>query len=237
VALETFAEELAHVRARIARAAERSGRAAGAVRLIGASKTVPAERLLEALALGLREFGENRVQEAEGKIPAVNAVQSPQGAVPRWHLIGHLQSNKARRAAALFDVVQSVDSPRIAQALDRHAADLDRRLEVLIEVNTSGEVQKSGVAPADALALMSEARKLSRLDVRGWMTVGPLVERPDDARPAYRVLARLLAQAQEAWPEAQLTELSMGMSGDYDVAIEEGATLVRIGSALFGARR
>jgi len=237
VALETFAEELAHVRARIARAAERSGRAAGAVRLIGASKTVPAERLLEALALGLREFGENRVQEAEGKIPAVNAVQSPQGAVPRWHLIGHLQSNKARRAAALFDVVQSVDSVKLAQALDRHAADLDRRLEVLIEVNTSGEAQKSGVAPADALALMSEARKLPRLDVRGWMTVGPLVERPDDARPAYRVLARLLAQAQEAWPEAQLTELSMGMSGDYDVAIEEGATLVRIGSALFGARR
>ena len=237
MALETFAEELAHVRARIARAAERSGRAAGAVRLIGASKTVPAERLLEALALGLREFGENRVQEAEGKIPAVNAVQSPQGAVPRWHLIGHLQSNKARRAAALFDVVQSVDSVKLAQALDRHAADLDRRLEVLIEVNTSGEAQKSGVAPADALALMSEARKLPRLDVRGWMTVGPLVERPDDARPAYRVLARLLAQAQEAWPEAQLTELSMGMSGDYDVAIEEGATLVRIGSALFGARR
>jgi len=235
VALETFAEQLAHLRARIARAAEQSGRPASAVRLVGASKTVPAERLIQAIALGLREFGENRVQEAETKIPAVHLVQSAQGAPPRWHLIGHLQSNKARRAAALFDVVQSVDSVKLAQALDRHAADLGRRLEVLVEVNTSGEAQKSGVAPADALALVAEARKLPRLDVRGLMTVGPLVERPDDARPAYQALARLLAQAREKWPE--LTELSMGMSGDYDVAIAEGATLVRIGSALFGARQ
>ena len=235
MALETFAEQLAHLRARIARAAEQSGRPASAVRLVGASKTVPAERLIQAIALGLREFGENRVQEAETKIPAVHLVQSAQGAPPRWHLIGHLQSNKARRAAALFDVVQSVDSVKLAQALDRHAADLGRRLEVLVEVNTSGEAQKSGVAPADALALVAEARKLPRLDVRGLMTVGPLVERPDDARPAYQALARLLAQAREKWPE--LTELSMGMSGDYDVAIAEGATLVRIGSALFGARQ
>jgi hypothetical protein len=223
---ESFdADRLAALHGRIAAAAGRSGRPAGAVRLIGASKTVPAARLSLAVAAGLTDLGENRVQEAEEKIPVV----APR---PRWHLIGHLQSNKARRAAALFDCIQTVDSARLAVALDRHVAELDRPapLDVLIEVNVSGEAAKHGVAPAEAPLLIASLRRdCPRLVLRGLMTVGPLVERPDDARAAYRMLAELAR-------DAGLAELSMGMSGDFEVAIEEGATMVRVGSALFGAR-
>ena len=220
-----FEDRLAEVRGRIAAAAGRSGRPAGAVRLIGASKTVPAARLAVAVAAGLADLGENRVQEAEEKIPVV----VPR---PRWHLIGHLQSNKARRAAALFDCIQTVDSARLGLALERHLAELDRPapLDVLVEVNVSGEAAKHGAAPGDALALVASLRReCPRLAVRGLMTVGPLVAEPDLARPAYRLLASLARSA-------GLHELSMGMSGDFEVAIEEGATMVRVGSALFGAR-
>lgn len=220
-----FDDRLAALRGRIAAAAGRSGRPAGAVRLIAAAKTIPADRLSAAVAAGLTDLGENRVQEAEEKIPVV---------VPRptWHLIGHLQSNKARRAAALFDCIQTVDSARLAGALDRHVAELGRAapLDVLIEVNVSGEAAKHGVEPVDASELIASVRRdFPRLALRGLMTVGPLVAQPDEARPAYQMLARLARSA-------GLNELSMGMSGDFEVAIEEGATMVRVGSALFGAR-
>jgi len=226
-----FAERLAAVRARIARAAERAGRPAGAVTLVAASKTVPAERIQAAVASGLADLGENRVQEAEAKIAAV-------GPGPVWHLIGHLQSNKARRACALFDWIHSVDSPRLADALDRLAAESGRPPRVLVEVNTAGEAAKEGVAPGEALALVGHVARLPHLELRGLMTVGPLVERVDDARPAFRTLAALLAEAARgpAGQDGRLDTLSMGMSGDFEVAIEEGATMVRIGSALFGAR-
>jgi len=220
-----FDDRLAALRGRIAAAAGRSGRPAGAVRLVGAAKTVPAARLSAAVAAGLSDLGENRVQEAEGKIPAV----TPR---PVWHLIGHLQSNKARRAAALFDCIQTLDSERLAVALDRHVAELGRSapLDVLIEVNVSGEAAKHGVEPALAADLIAAVRRACpHLSLRGLMTVGPLVEQPDEARPAYR---RVAAMARDAG----LAELSMGMSGDFEVAIEEGATMVRVGSALFGER-
>jgi len=222
-----FAERLAAVRARIARAAERSGRPAGAVTLVGASKTVPAGRIQVAVASGLVDLGENRVQEAEPKIAAV-------GPGPVWHLIGHLQSNKARRACALFDWIHSLDSPRLADALDRLAAEFGRRPKVLVEVNTAGEDAKEGVPPGAALELVEHVARLPHLELRGLMTVGPLVERAEDARPAFRALAGLLEQA--AKKHGELDTLSMGMSGDFEVAIEAGATMVRIGSALFGAR-
>ncbi len=217
-------ERLAAVRGRIEAAAARAGRSPGGVRLLGASKTVPAERLARAVVLGMTDLGENRVQEAEGKIPLV----LPR---PRWHLIGHLQSNKARRAAALFDCVQSIDSPRIADALDRHVGELGRpALEVLVEVNVSGEAAKHGVAPGDTAMLVEYVRKACpRIVLTGLMTVGPIVDRPEDARLAYRSLALL-------GHDFGLKTISMGMSGDFEIAIEEGATMVRVGSALFGAR-
>jgi PLP dependent protein len=219
-----FPNRLSALRARIARAAEKSGRPAGAVTLVGASKTVPVERIRTAVAAGLVDLGENRVQEAEGKIEAL-------GPGPVWHLIGHLQSNKARRAVALFDWIHSVDSPKLADALDRLAAELGRRPKVLVEVNTAGEASKEGVAPGEALALVEHVARLEHLELRGLMTVGPLEGRPDEA---FRRLAALQSEARKR--HGALDTLSMGMSGDFEVAIEAGATMVRIGSALFGAR-
>jgi len=219
------AERLEVVRSRIAAAAERVGRDPSSVRLIGASKTVPAEVLVHAVRAGLEDLGENRVQEAEAKAPLLRA-DLTDGAGPAWHLIGHLQSNKARKAVALFDWIHSVDSPRLADALDRIALELGRTPRVLVEVNTSGEASKEGVAPADAPALIAHVAGLTAIRLVGLMTIGPLA---GDARPAFR----LLKQLRDA---AGLAELSMGMSGDFEDAVEEGATMVRVGSALFGAR-
>jgi pyridoxal phosphate enzyme (YggS family) len=220
------AGRLGEVRERIAAAAARAGRPAGSVRLIGASKTVPAAVLVQAIRAGLSDLGENRVQEAEAKLPAVLEALAPHEAGPTWHLIGHLQTNKARKAVALFDWIHSVDSAKLADALDRIAGEFGRRPRVLVEVNTSGEAAKSGVAPADAPGLIVHLGQARHLSLEGLMTVGPLA---GDPRPAFRLLRRLR-------DEAGLAELSMGMSGDFEVAIEEGATMVRVGSALFGAR-
>jgi len=219
------AERLEAVRARMQAAATRVGRDPASVRLIGASKTVPAGVLVQAVRAGLSDLGENRVQEAEAKAPLLRS-DLTDGAGPTWHLIGHLQSNKARKAIALFDWIHSVDSPRLADALDRIALELGRTPRVLIEVNTSGEASKEGVAPEDAPALIAHVAGLASLRLKGLMTIGPLA---GDPRPAFRLLRRLR-------DTAGLVELSMGMSGDFEAAIEEGATMVRVGSALFGAR-
>jgi PLP dependent protein len=227
-------ERLADMRSRIAQAAARSGRPADAVTLIGASKTVPAAQLVEVIRAGLLDLGENRVQEAEPKVADVRAALAADSPGPTWHLIGHLQSNKARKAMALFDWIHSVDSPKLAEALDRLAGESGRSPRVLIEVNTAGEASKEGVPPAETLALVEHVARLPRLSLRGLMTVGPLVATPEEARPAFRALRTLLEQARQAAPG--LDTLSMGMSGDFEVAIEEGATMVRVGSALFGAR-
>jgi PLP dependent protein len=218
-AVTAVGANLARVQARIAGAAERAGRAPGAVRLVGVSKTFPAEAVLAAIKSGLRDIGENRVQEAIPKAGAVAAT----GEFPRWHLIGHLQTNKVRAALGLFTEIESVDSLHLAESLSRHAT---TPIQVLLEVNVAGEESKTGFTPDEALALSDRIAALPNLDLRGLMTVAPLADDPEDIRPVFRRLSEL-GQA------TGLPELSMGMSGDYEVAIEEGATMVRIGSALF----
>jgi PLP dependent protein len=213
---------LLRVQARIADAAVRAGRTPASVRLIGVSKTFPAESVLAATRAGLQDIGENRVQEA---IPKATAVASS-GAAPRWHLIGHLQTNKVRAALALFAEIESVDSLHLAEMLSRHAV---TPIEVLLEVNVAGEPTKTGFSPAEILTVAGRIAGLPGLDVRGLMTIAPLADDPEDVRPVFRQL-RELGQA------VGLPELSMGMSGDYEVAISEGATIVRIGRAIFGAR-
>jgi pyridoxal phosphate enzyme (YggS family) len=227
-------QRLERIRGRMADAAGRAGRDPGEIRLIGASKRVPVETLLEALKWGLRELGENRVQEAEAKIDRV--LEASQGVRPLWHLIGPLQSNKAARAARRFDRVHSVDGPKIAYALAKHAGAAGRRLPVLIEVNVSGEAAKFGVAPERLNELVAEVAALPDLALDGLMTLGPRPGPGAEARPAFAQLRALRERAERAtgW---RLPELSMGMSGDFEAAIEEGSTMVRIGTALFGARQ
>ena len=224
-----LATNLASVRANIAAAEARSGRPAGSVTLIGVVKTLPSETLAEAVALGLEDLGENRVQEAEGHQRTVAK------AAARWHLIGHLQRNKVGRALELFDVVHGVDDLELALALDRRAQAAGRRLPVLIEVNVSGEATKFGAAPDGAPRLAEGVAKLAGLELRGLMTVGAPVARPEEARPGFARLRELRDGIARRLGQP-LPELSMGMSGDYEVAVEEGATMVRVGTALFGAR-
>ena len=224
-------ENLAAIRARMAAAATRAGRAPESVTLVAVSKYVPVERIAEAMAAGQELFGENYLQEAEEKIGQLPAAL-------KWHCIGHLQSNKAKAAATLFHMVETVDRIKLARALDRHAAEAGRLLPVLIQVNVGREAQKAGVLPEEATALLGEMRELAHLEVRGLMTMPPFFDQPEAARPYFRALRELA----EALASKGLLgthgaiELSMGMSGDFEVAIEEGATLVRVGTALFGAR-
>jgi pyridoxal phosphate enzyme (YggS family) len=222
-------ERLEAVRARMAAAAGRSGRGPDAVMLVAVVKTVPAETVAGAVALGVSDLGENRVQEAEGKIAALGRRSA------RWHMIGHLQRNKAGRAIELFDRVHGLDGAEIATALSRRASEAGRRLPVMIEVNISGEASKFGVAPAALESLVAQVATLPGLGLDGLMTVGPPVARAEDARAGFARLRALRDRAERSTGVA-LPELSMGMSADFEVAIEEGSTMVRIGSALFGPR-
>jgi len=217
------------VRESIDRAATRSGRRGGEVTLVAVVKTVPAAVVREALALGVGDLGENRVQEAEAHVETLGR------AAARWHMIGHLQRNKAGRAVELFDRVHSVDGVEVARALSRHAAAAGRTVRALIEVNVGGEASKFGVAPEGLEALLEETRALPGLAIDGLMTVAPQGERSEDARPHYARL-RALREAAVKSQALALPELSMGMSADFEVAVEEGATIVRVGTALFGAR-
>ena len=227
------AQDLAHrlnsVRERIGRACARSGRAPRSVRLLPVTKGFPASTIRDAMALGLGEFGENRVQEAEEKIAAIE----PR---PRWHLVGHLQRNKAKRAAQLFDVIQSVDSIQVAEEVSRRALDAGKKVVCLVEVNTSGDASKFGVSPDGAHELLRAVGPLEGIDLRGLMTIGPLAGGADGARRAFRELASIRAEATRAGLLPEDADLSMGMSDDFEIAIEEGATIVRLGTALFGAR-
>jgi pyridoxal phosphate enzyme (YggS family) len=220
---EQIAANRARVRARIARAAERAGRNPESVRLIAVSKTFPADAVIAAHAAGQRLFGENRVQEAVAKAATVREAGIDD---VDWHLIGRLQTNKARAAADLFAMIHSVDSQRLAQAL---AARATGRLPVLIEVNAGDEASKAGFALDEAREAVAAIRTLPQLEVQGLMTVAPPAADPEALRPLFRGLADLAR-------ELALPELSMGMSGDFEVAVEEGATLVRVGSAIFGER-
>lgn len=218
-----IAEGLAQVRERMAAACARAGRAPNEVTLVGVSKGFPAEAVAEAHAAGLCDLGENRVREAAGKIEVLAA----RGVRPRWHLIGHLQTNKAKTAVELFGIIHSVDSVRLAQALSRRAHE---SVPILLEVNVAQEAGKFGFAPEEVTSALSTIEALPNLDVRGLMTVAPLTDDPERVRPVFRRL-RELRDAHG------LQELSMGMTGDFEVAIEEGATLIRVGRAIFGPRR
>jgi PLP dependent protein len=231
IADSVLTQTLHSIHQRMHDACERVGRNAAEVTLVAVSKTVPAATVREAIAAGVSVLGENRVQEAEAKLAALSDSRSQ----VKWHLIGHLQANKARKAASLFDVVQSVVDESIAARLNRMAEELGKRLPVFIEVNLAGEASKSGVALAEALPLIKTVAQYPALELQGLMTVPPFLDDPEDVRPFFRQLRELRDKALHAG-FASCTQLSMGMSHDFEVAIEEGATLVRIGTALFGAR-
>jgi pyridoxal phosphate enzyme (YggS family) len=199
------------------------------VRLLAVTKGFPAATIREAKALGLREFGESRVQEAEGKLAEV-------GEGVRWHLVGHLQSNKVKRAVQIFDEVHSVDAESIGEELARRALAAGRSPLCYVEVNTSGDVGKFGVEPSAAPALLRRIRELPPLRLAGLMTIGPLSGGAEGARASFRALAKLREDATRAGILDEGAALSMGMSDDFEIAIEEGATIVRIGTALLGDR-
>ena len=237
-AMADLAAARAAILERIARAAGRVGRDPGSVEIVAVTKTVSPERIREAIAAGFRTLGENRVQERQAKVGEVDAVATyPAGQQPRWHLIGPLQSNKARRAIELFDVIETVDSLELAQRLDRIAADLRLgvAMPVLLQVNVDADAAKAGFVPADLERDLAEILALPALSVGGLMTVGRLVQVPELARPTFVALRELSERLRARHPTLG-AGLSMGMTDDFEVAVEEGATLVRIGRAIFGAR-
>ena len=226
----SVAENLKAVMDRIAAAAKRAGRDPSSVRLVTVTKTVAPERIREAVAAGAAILGENRVQEAKEKIEALGTIAS-------WHLIGRLQTNKAKYAVRLFDLIHSVDTIGLARELDKQAAKTGKVQDVLIEVSIAGEASKAGMAVREAPALVRGVASLRHVRVRGLMTMPPYSEDPEASRPFFSVLRELAeAVAKESIPGVSMDELSMGMSGDFEVAIEEGATLVRVGTAIFGER-
>lgn len=232
-----IAENLARVQEQISAAAQRAGRSPSEITLVAVSKTFPAEDIVQAVQAGAHHIGENRVEEAADKIPS--AIARLEGASVRWHLIGHLQRRKARQAVALFDMVQSVDTVRLAETLNRHAAEMTKLLPVLLQVNIAGDPLKFGLRPEpqdDLWRAVESIVALPQLRVQGLMTIGPLVPTAEQARPHFRDLRVLRDRLAHTFPQAQWRELSMGMTDDYAVAIEEGATIVRIGRAIFGQR-
>jgi len=231
----SISDNIAAVRERIAAAAQRAGRTPTDIALMTVTKTFPASVIREAYASGLRLFGENRVQEFAAKAAAIANF-----AAAEWHMIGHLQTNKAAGAAELFSAVDSVDSVKLAEKLDAAARALGKKLPVLIEVNVGGEAAKSGVAPdlRELDDILVAAPRFEALEFRGLMTVPPFTDDPEDARPFFRNLRQLRdAIAARKLPRIAMGVLSMGMSHDFEVAIEEGSTCVRVGTAIFGERR
>jgi pyridoxal phosphate enzyme (YggS family) len=219
--LATIAQRVTHVRHRVERAAERSGRSPADVTIVAVSKSFPPEAIEETVAAGIAHVGESRVQEAAAKIPGLR------GLPVTWHLVGHLQTNKAKTALELFDIIHSVDSLHLAEVLSH--PDRSGPLPVFLEVNVAGETSKFGFPPSEVAAAAQAVARLPHLDLRGLMTVAPWASDPEAVRPVFRNLRRLR-------DALGLPELSMGMTDDFEVAIEEGATLVRIGRAIFGER-
>ncbi len=226
--MDTIAERWAAVAGRIEQACRRSGRDPGSVRVVAVSKTHGPEAVRAAFDCGLTVFGENRVQEAQAKIPLC-----PTRAA--WHLIGHLQSNKARLAAHLFERIHSVDSLKLLAALDEAAGFTGRTIPVCLEVNVAGEATKFGLPPEMVIPVLRAAGKFQRVDIAGLMCIPPPAPEPEQVRPYFRRLRELRDAAREA-TGCELPELSMGMSQDFEVAVEEGATWIRLGTILFGAR-
>ena len=227
----SIADRLTGIRGRIDAAARTAGRDPSSVRLVAVSKTFPIEAIREAYAAGQRDFGENRVQEALQKIPSGADLPI------RWHLLGHLQTNKARKAGPAFSTIHSIDSVELLQKVDAAAADTGRTPELLVQVDLAGEATKFGVPPDAAKRIFDAATGCRAARVTGLMTLPPVPEQPEDARPWFRRLREL----RDGWraagiPAPMLAELSMGMSADFEVAIQEGSTIVRVGTAIFGSR-
>lgn len=238
---------LDQVRQRITAAARRAGRDPGEVTLVAVSKTQPPEVVAAAYRAGQCHLGENRVEEAVPKIAAVKALLGPAEAQSlHWHMVGHLQRRKAQPAIELFDLIHSVDSLRLAERIERMTAGSGRSVPVLLEVNLSGEASKYGfsVSPADGeggrrafVGAVAEILRLAQVQVRGLMTMAPIVSDPEETRPIFRALRQLRDALQSRFSRADFSELSMGMTDDFEVAVEEGATMVRVGRAIFGPRR
>ena len=228
---EAIKDSLARVRAAVAQAAARAGRRPEEVKLIAVSKTFDAAAVQQAVDAGALDLGENRVQEAAGKVDLVKADGL------RWHLIGHLQSNKARLAVKTFDVIHTVDTVELAERLDRVCGEEQRRLDVLVQVDLGHEATKTGADESEVAAIVAALDRAERLSLKGLMTLPPLFEEAERARPFFRRLRDIRDELNRQRPAGgRLAELSMGMSHDFHVAIEEGATMVRVGTAIFGAR-
>ncbi|MGA7077215.1 MAG: YggS family pyridoxal phosphate-dependent enzyme [Terriglobales bacterium] len=230
----SIARNITEMQDRVVAAAQRVGRSPSEITLMAVSKTSPAERISEAYAAGLRVFGENRLQEFVDKADALRDLPDAE-----WHMIGHLQTNKAAKAAGLFDAVDSLDSVRLADKLNAAAENAGKTLSVLIEINVGGEQAKSGLAPnSDELEqILRSAPQWRNLEIRGLMTVPPYTEDPEGSRAYFRQLRGIRDRlAQRKLPQIGTAVLSMGMSHDFEVAIEEGATCVRVGTAIFGER-
>jgi pyridoxal phosphate enzyme (YggS family) len=229
--MDSVAENLAVIRARIEAACERAGRNASQVKLVGVTKTVSVERIREGINAGISILGENYIQEARKKREILAALPVA------WHFIGHLQTNKAKIAVECCDCIETLDRENLAIELNQKGEKASRRIPVLIQVNIGGEPTKSGISPGELFSFFKLASSLEWLSIRGLMALPPFFDQPERARPYFRQMRELLdALRQKAPIPENLTELSMGMSGDFEVAIEEGATLVRIGTALFGQR-
>jgi pyridoxal phosphate enzyme (YggS family) len=228
---EQIRERLARVRVKVARAAERAGRSAENVTLIAVSKTIDSATVQLAVDAGMRDLGENRVQEGVNKAGQIS------GDV-RWHLIGHLQSNKARQAVETFGVIHTIDSKELVDRLDRIAGELGRRPKVLVQVDLAHEPTKSGADESELPSIIETLDQAQHLEFRGLMVLPPFFDSPEQTRPYFRRLRETLERLNRSrTPERKLTELSMGMSHDFEVAIEEGATMVRVGTAIFGSRQ
>ncbi len=244
--VQSLAENVTSVQEHIAAACVRAGRLSSEVTLVAVSKTFPAEAVLEAYRLGLRDFGENRVQEAGEKITSLKSLVSnlqPPTSDLRWHLVGHLQSRRAREAVDLFDAIHSVDSVKLADKLNRLCMEAGRVMPILLECNVSGEASKYGFPLSTAAerarwwADVEAILKMPRVCVEGLMTIAPLVADPNETRPFFRALRQLRDDLAAQFPQVGWRHLSMGMTDDFEVAIEEGATMIRVGRAIFGERR
>ncbi|HWS83700.1 MAG TPA: YggS family pyridoxal phosphate-dependent enzyme [Ktedonobacteraceae bacterium] len=231
---EVLASNIAAVRGQIAEAAQRVGRRPEEIISVAVSKTKPLDLVQMAYELGITHFGENRVQEALSKIATWNPSDV------HWHMIGHLQTNKVGKVVGQFDCIHSIDSLHLAETLNRHVASFKptggQRQLVLLQVNISGETSKEGIEPDMVISLTRQITTLEHLEIQGLMTIAPLVDNPEKARPVFRALRELRDRLQNEVPECSWQHLSMGMTDDYQVAIEEGATIVRIGRAIFGER-
>jgi pyridoxal phosphate enzyme (YggS family) len=229
--MQWIKDNIAAVRSRMKQAAAKVGRSGEEITLVAVSKTVEAERINRAIRSGIDIIGENRVQEAEEKFKHITEPV-------KKHLVGHLQTNKAKKAVELFDFIQSVDSLHIAEEISKRALDAGKRMDVLVEVNTSCEETKFGVEADQAIPLIEAASKLEGIRIKGLMTIGLFSDNPEDTRPCFRKLKTLFDQLKSAgMPEFEMRYLSMGMTSDFEVAIEEGSNMVRVGTGIFGPRR